>query len=164
MTTQKINSFHPLVGTSPRILVLGTMPSVKSLEAAEYYAHPRNAFWEIIASWGGMERPTDYSEKIRLIQQLNIALWDVCASCLREGSLDSAIRNEEPNDIPALLAQNPSIRAIAFNGQPAEKLFRRHFPELKTVTFHTLPSTSPANTLSLEKKRAAWHEALAIYG
>lgn len=164
MMKQKINSFHPIAGSSPRILVLGTMPSVKSLEVAEYYAHPRNAFWEIIASWGGVERPTDYSEKIRLIQQLNIALWDVCASCLREGSLDSAIRDEVPNDIPALLAQNPSIRAIAFNGQPAEKLFRRHFPDWNPVAFHTLPSTSPANTLSLEKKRAAWHEALAIYG
>ncbi|MFZ4454790.1 MAG: DNA-deoxyinosine glycosylase [Bacteroidales bacterium] len=163
MTTQKINSFHPIVGSSPRILVLGTMPSVKSLEAAEYYAHPRNAFWEIIASWGGVERPTDYSEKKRLIQKLNIAVWDVCASCIREGSLDNAIRDEVPNDIPELLAQNPLIRAIAFNGQLAEKLFRRHFPELKSVAFYTLPSTSPANTLSLEKKRAAWHKELSVY-
>lgn len=158
-----ITSFDPIAGSAPRILILGTMPSVKSLEAVEYYAHPRNAFWEIIASFAGIGKPTHFAEKKMLIQKLNIALWDVCASCVRQGSLDSAIRDEVPNDIPTLLARNPSIRAVVFNGQPAEKLFRRHFPELKSVAFYTLPSTSPANTLSLEKKREAWHSALTDY-
>ncbi|MDD2798069.1 MAG: DNA-deoxyinosine glycosylase [Bacteroidales bacterium] len=158
-----ICGFDAISGTMPRILILGTMPSVKSLEENQYYAHPRNAFWEILASFGGIAKPDLYAEKIILIQKMNLALWDVCATCIRQGSLDSAIREEVPNDIPTLLINNPSIQAIFFNGQPAEKLFRKHFPKQKSVAFLTLPSTSPANTLSLEKKCAIWHWALTDY-
>jgi double-stranded uracil-DNA glycosylase len=158
-----INSFSPIAGDYPRILILGTMPSVKSLDAFQYYAHPRNAFWEIVASFCGASLPMCYGERKALLIGANIALWDVCATCIRKGSLDSAIQNEIPNDIPSLLENKPSIRAVLFNGQPAQKLFRRHFPAFDSIAFHTLPSTSPANTMPLQNKREAWLEALAIY-
>lgn len=132
------------------------MPGVASLDAQEYYAHPRNAFWKIMTTLKGVECPSDYDEKKQLIRDMNIALWDVCHTCVRPGSLDSAIRYEEPNAIAELLKENPSIRTIIFNGQPAQKLFHKHLRTISKVEFVTMPSTSPTNTISYEKKLESW--------
>lgn len=132
------------------------MPGVASLDAQEYYAHPRNAFWKIISAIKGVKCPTDYEKKKQMIREMNIALWDVCHTCVRSGSLDSDIRYEEPNAIAELLAENPTIRTIFFNGQPAQKLFRRHLKDIKGVDFITLPSTSPAHAVSWEQKLEVW--------
>lgn len=158
-----LSSFAPISAPGSRILILGTMPGVASLLKGQYYGHPQNAFWPIIASLAGAaEVPERYEKRIEMLQGAGIALWDVCRSCRREGSLDSNICDETPNDIPGFLAAYPSIRAVAFNGGPAHRLFKRHIGlnaigEGRTVV--TLPSTSPANaSWSFDRKLAAWSE------
>ena len=152
-----IYSFDPIVDDKSRVLILGTMPGVESLRKQEYYGHPRNAFWPIIAAVCGRELPVSYSGKTAMLLDGGIALWDVCRGCEREGSLDSNICNETPNAIDRLLATHPNIQTLFFNGQNAERLFKRYFPEIwKLSRHHTLPSTSPAYTLPFEKKRDAW--------
>lgn len=156
-----IRSFDPIAGARSRILVLGTMPGVMSLQKQQYYGHPRNAFWPVMASLCGTELPQRYEERRTMLLEAGIALWDVCRQCEREGSLDSRICNEEPNEIPALLRRFPDIRAIAFNGKGAEKLFRRYFGTyVDTYETLVLPSTSPAYTLTFERKLEGWQRLL----
>ena len=100
-----------------------------------------------------------YAERCACLQQAGIALWDVCHAACRPGSLDSAIVAETiiANDIQGLLHRAPGIERIAFNGQAAAKLFKRHVPAFETPTLITLPSTSPAHaSLNLEQKLAQW--------
>ncbi|MDD4921864.1 MAG: DNA-deoxyinosine glycosylase [Bacteroidales bacterium] len=153
---EQIFSFPPILATHPGILILGTMPSVASLLAAEYYGNPKNAFWRILSAIHGIDCPTDYKSKIQLITDMNLALWDICHTCIRPGSADSDIRNEEPNPVKELLAAHPSIHTLLFNGKTAEKLFRSHFKTIAGINMATLPSTSPAYTLPFEQKLAAW--------
>lgn len=157
--------FLPIEPKSAKVLVLGTMPSVESLNQAFYYAHPRNAFWPIIGSMVGRDLQT-VVEKMRALDELGIFLWDVLGSCVREGSLDSAIKNPAANDFSWIFKKHPHIKAIVFNGKTAEALFKRHvlgkqiLPE--EIRFITLPSTSPANArLKLEDKRLLWQEKLS---
>ena len=153
-----------MIAPQPRVLLLGTMPSVASLRAGEYYAHPRNAFWRIMAELGGADPTAPYAERLQALCGLGIALWDVLAACERSGSLDAAIvvASEAPNDIPGLLASHPTITLIGLNGQKAAQLFGRHtWPCLppdqrRRLLVHTLPSTSPAYTLPLPAKIACW--------
>jgi len=157
---EQVFSFPPILGTHPRALILGTMPGVASLRANEYYAHPGNAFWKIMSAIKGIYCPTKYEEKKQLIRDMDLALWDVCHTCIRPGSADSDIRNEEPNQIRELLAAHASIRTIIFNGQTAEKLFHRHLKTIDSVNVITMPSTSPAHTLAFEKKLDAWRTVI----
>lgn len=159
-----VTGFPPICGDRPRALVLGSMPGTASLQAQQYYAHPRNAFWPIMQALFGIGADLAYAERCRLLQAHRIALWDVLKGCSRKGSLDSAIvqGSIEPNDLAGLLRDNPSIRAICFNGQMAEKAYLRHvLPGLSgnaaDIGLHRLPSTSPANaSWSFERKLAAW--------
>jgi len=143
----RIVAFPPLACPDASVLVLGTMPSVASLDARQYYAHPRNAFWPIMGELLEFDATAPYRERCHALTAGGVALWDVLASCEREGSLDSAIRAEVPNDIGTFLAAHPKIRAILFNGQPASRLWRKHCRILDVTRFesHTLPSTSPAH-------------------
>ena len=156
----RIFSYPPIADASARILVLGTMPSVESLRQGFYYAHPRNAFWRIMAEIFGENVPATVEEKKSLLLRNGIALWDTLRSCEREGSLDSAIQRPEPNDIPALLAECPDIRKICFNGAASEMLFMRHIGPVEGVELIRLPSTSPAYTLAYAKKLAVWKAAI----
>lgn len=140
------------------------MPSVKSLQDEFYYAHPRNAFWFIIADLVGRELPTE-NDKRQACEELGILLWDVLSSCQREGSLDSNIKQPEANDFAALLQQYPQIKHIFFNGQPAAKLFTQKVLKKQSLPddmiYKTLTSTSPANArLSIEDKILFWKEKL----
>jgi hypoxanthine-DNA glycosylase len=158
----RVHSFPPLVGLQPRVLILGSMPGIASLNARRYYAHPRNQFWPILGDLLGFDPTADYAERVRSLQDAGIAVWDVLAECARDGSLDSAIdtTSEQPNDIPGLLATYPGIRRIVLNGGKAATSLTRHFPSLP-VDCITLPSTSPAHaSMSLPQKRAAWQAAL----
>ena len=137
-------SFAPIIGTQPKVLILGTMPSATSLQQNEYYAYPGNVFWKIISAIKEIECPTDYKEKKELILEMNLALWDVCHTCIRPGSADSDIQNEEPNELKELLEAHPSIRTILFNGKMAEKLFHKHLKLIDGVEMKVMPSTSPA--------------------
>lgn len=155
---QRIYGFPPVCGENPRILILGSMPSVKSLEEAQYYAHPRNAFWRIQAALFDEPFTTNYEERKRRLMHHGIALWDSAASCIREGSMDSAITEAVPTDVPALLAAHPSIGHIFFNGGASQKLFLRFHRSLKgQISTTLLPSTSPAAAvLTLEQKTERW--------
>ena len=139
------------------------MPGVKSLQEQEYYAHPRNAFWQIMKCLLEFDDGLDYTRRLALIQMHGIALWDVAYQCIRPGSLDSEIERNSviPNEIARLLKATPTITTVCFNGQTAEKLFKRHFPRLLAsagINFITLPSTSPAHaSMKFADKLDAWH-------
>ena len=156
----RIFSYPPIADEHARILVLGTMPSVESLRQGFYYAHPRNAFWKIIAEIFGEELPVSVEDKKQLLHRNHIALWDTLYSCEREGSLDGDILHPEPNDILALLAACPQIQKICFNGAASEQLFYRHIGRIEGVEMIRLPSMSPAYTLAYSKKLAAWKAAI----
>lgn len=140
------------VPASPRILILGTMPGKESLRLQQYYANRSNRFWKIIAKAADKPLPEDYSKRLRLLDQLHIALWDVYASAERKGSLDSNIKNGEQNDVQSLINSNPSIKKVLFNGGKAYK---------KALDYGCLnvemPSTSSANThLTQEDLFSIW--------
>jgi hypoxanthine-DNA glycosylase len=157
-----------VLGTNPRVLILGSMPSVTSLERGEYYAHPRNAFWRLLDALGLVDGEAPYAERVEDLKQHDVALWDSLKACERSGSLDAAIivESEVANGFATLFAQHPSIRLVAFNGAKAEDAFRRHvLPTLQTdildrLTLVRLLSTSPAHAIPFEQKLAAWREIL----
>jgi len=160
--------FPPLARPGARLLVLGTMPGAASLDAGEYYAHPRNAFWPVMGALAGFAPTLAYAERVAALTASGIAVWDVLASCRRSGSLDTAIEAETVvvNDFPGFFAAHPELRLVAFNGGKAAELFRRHVrPHVATDAVPAtvrLPSTSPTNArLRLADKCAAWHAALA---
>ena len=158
---ERIASFDPVAAPDARVLILGTMPSVESLRQSFYYAHPRNAFWPMLARILSEPEPASVEEKKALLLRHRIALWDVAQSCVRPGSLDSSIRDALPNDIPGLLKRCPEIQVILFNGATAQNLYRKLIggvpAGLRSVR---MPSTSPAYTLKFEAKQAAWQKEL----
>ncbi len=156
-------SFPPVCAPDARMLILGSMPGVASLNAGQYYAHPQNAFWRIqCALWGQPFAPDmPYADKLAMLCAHRIALWDVAASCLREGSLDSDMRNIVCNDFAALFAAAPGIARVLCNGGAAHALYLRHVrPSFSHIPTVRLPSTSPAHTMAFERKLAAWREAV----
>lgn len=156
--------FAPITPSAPKIMILGTMPSVKSIEDEFYYAHPRNAFWPIIS---GLAHQDLYSinDKISACEKLGILVWDVLASCHREGSLDSAISHAQANDFESFFLQHPTIKAVFFNGQAAANLFKKHVLAQQKIPqnfkFFTLTSSSPANArLKFQDKALIWEEKI----
>ena len=138
-------SFSPLLCDEPQVLILGSIPGDRSIEVNQYYGHPRNRFWRVMCALYDCDVPTDYPSRIQMLATNKIALWDVACLAERKGSLDSAIRDEEPNDIHNLLQNNPTIKIVAFNGKKAEQLYNKYFKELSHIKYLSLPSTSPAN-------------------
>jgi double-stranded uracil-DNA glycosylase len=163
----QVQSFEPVIGRRPRIIILGSMPGVASLEAVQYYAHPRNAFWSLMTELFGIDHEAGYESRISEIEKLPLILWDTLQACYRPGSLDSNIdtSSAQANDFPALLRQFPDIRAIAFNGATSEKYFRKlvvpTLPGVTDIELLRMPSTSPANAgMNFEQKLAAWRRIL----
>ena len=157
----RIEAFGPVCRPDARILILGSMPSVASLEAGFYYGHPRNAFWRILSEVFGEALPHTVEEKTVLLTGNGVALWDVLESCEREGSLDSAIREPAMNDFAGLFERCPGIEKVLFNGGTARRLFMKCGKGLlERRRWAQLPSTSPAYTLSYERKLALWRQAL----
>lgn len=159
-----VRSFAPVAAPDARILILGSMPGVASLEVGEYYAHPRNAFWPIMGALFGAGPDLPYAERVARLVACGVAVWDVLQACEREGSLDANIRAEVPNDFAAFFASHPAIRRIGLNGGKAAASFRkhaaRHLPG--SAVLHALPSTSPAHAArSFEAKCQIWRAALA---
>lgn len=150
-------SFNPISNSNSSVLILGTMPGIKSLELQQYYGHPYNNFWKFITKLLQKELSDDYEKRKSILLENGIALWDVLQFCDRIGSLDSAIKNEVPNDIEAFLKEHPAIKTIAFNGQKAAALFKKHITLEKTYEFIILPSSSPANAgKTFELKLNEW--------
>jgi len=173
--TQPLVGLPPVVSAQTVVLVLGSFPSAASLRAGQYYGHAQNQFWRILQSlWPGHSLPdrADYAGRCAWLLERGLGLWDVYASCEREGSLDAAIRNAQVNDFRGLSAQLPRLAAIAHNGGESF----RHAPAVRAslglesgaqgpIASLRLPSTSPAHAAwSFEKKRNAWAEALAPFG
>jgi len=154
-----LKSFDPIVDDESRVLILGTMPGAESLRQQQYYAHPRNLFWPLIYGIFDQKPEQDYKKRIGFLKSRNIALWDVYKSCRREGSLDSNICDEMPNDVAGLLNKYPNIKYVFCNGETSEKHFRRFvMPEVKREIYcMRLPSTSPANaSVRTEDKMRMW--------
>jgi len=156
-----VRGLPPVAGRRVHTLILGSMPGIASLEARQYYGHPRNAFWDVTEVLD-IERSLPYRSRCARLKRLGFALWDVLAECEREGSLDQEIRAPRVNDLAAF-AQARRLERIWFNGQAA----RRHFDRLAaanvttaqaTVELRTLPSTSPAHTA--RSKYGVWRRAL----
>lgn len=156
-------SFKAQINKNSRILILGSMPGVKSLEAKEYYAHPQNRFWKLMGHFCNKNlHNAPYETKIQTLLENGFALFDVVKFCNREGSLDSNIKNETPNDIKGLLIKYPNIQKICLNGGKAYSAFKKYFPDLiEKYNCCKLPSTSPANArYTLEKLIGEWSRFL----
>ncbi|AEV28736.1 G:T/U mismatch-specific DNA glycosylase [Sphaerochaeta pleomorpha str. Grapes] len=155
-----LNGFPPIESQDATILILGTGPSVRSLQKQQYYGHERNAFWAIMDRFFKTKSET-YEQKWYLLQGHGIALWDVLSSFDRKGSLDSAYSIVEPNDLKTFIQEHGKIERILFNGKQAEAFYKKYvafYPQ--GITFKALPSTSPAYTLAFEEKARIWGEAL----
>ena len=163
-----IQSFPPIANENARLLILGSIPGKASLEAGQYYAHPRNQFWPIMAELLGATALPNYAAKKQLLLAANIALWDVMKSCYRPGSLDADIAKESiiANDFQTFFADHLGITHVFFNGAASEQAFLRLVqPSLDchTLTFQRLPSTSPAHAaLSYRQKLQCWRTALQV--
>ncbi len=153
---KRISSFPPIISEGSKILILGSVPGVKSLEMQQYYAHPQNQFWKIIFRLFEEDFTADYQKRTEIIRKNNIALWDVIDSCEREGSLDTKIRNEEHNDIMKILREHLTIKAVFCNGQKSFKNLKKILGKESEIPIFVLPSTSPLNTVSFDKKLAEW--------
>lgn len=153
----QVSSLPAISNNDAKVLVLGTMPGVQSLKLNQYYGHNQNAFWKILFTIFNEPFSLDYEIRKELVVKHTIAVWDVLQTCVREGSLDSAIKQEVPNDFNAFLAAHPNIEHIFFNGQKAAHYFKKYVTVSEKYKLHTLPSTSPAHAgLSFELKKEAW--------
>jgi len=165
-----VTSFAPVADSRARVLILGSMPGAASLASDQYYAHPRNAFWPIMGAIAGFDPALPYRQRLWHLQQAGFALWDVLHSCVRPGSLDSAIEpaSEVANDFATFFRAHPRIGLVCFNGTAAQRTFDRHVrAALQPLRLDTLrlPSTSPAHAArSFEQKQAAWRIALLSAG
>lgn len=153
----------------PHTLILGSMPSVQSLQREQYYANPRNAFWPIVAKLYGFSADAPYADRVAALNTAGVAVWDVLYNCVRHGSLDSNIERatEQPNDFRTFLSKYRSLRLIAFNGQAAQRIFMRHCKaltlEFKRLKITQLPSTSPAYAaMKPAQKLALWERQLIL--
>lgn len=161
----RVRSIEPIIGQNPRIIILGSMPGIISIKAAQYYANPRNLFWNVLADLFGIDIDVSYESRVEQMRALPIILWDTLKACHREGSLDSKILNTdiEANDITALLKQFPTVQAIAFNGGASAKYFDRlvkpQLPKDLDIELFKMPSTSPANAgMTREHKLELWRK------
>lgn len=144
----KCRSFEPSIDNNSEVLILGSMPGIKSLEESQYYAHPQNRFWRVMGILlSCSEMPSlKYSEKLKVLLDNKIALWDTIKICERDGSLDSGIEKEIPNDIDKLIKKYKNIKIICLNGNKSFSMFKKYFPELLAIKkCFKMPSTSPAN-------------------
>lgn len=162
---QRSEGFPPVGRADARILILGSLPGQQSIAAQQYYAHPRNAFWPIMKELFGIDG--SYAQRLSRLAAYRIALWDVLASSVRPGSLDSRIQHQSAraNDFESFLAGHPDIQLIAFNGKKAEQLFARFVdgdlvgPEIRQAS---LPSTSPAYAaMAFSGKLDVWRRTIA---
>ena len=154
----QINSFPPFIDKSSQILILGSIPGVESIKRQQYYAHPRNQFWKIIYAIFSVELEEGYKQKLEFLKKQRIALWDVIASCNREGSLDTNIKEEVANDFSSLFQEYTTLKGVFFNGSKAYETYKKlvgRKSETK-IDFVKLTSTSPANTKKFAQKFEEW--------
>lgn len=156
-----LQGLAPVLAPHTRLVVLGSFPGEASLAAQRYYAHPRNQFWPILSALWGVDLPAmPYPQRLEQVLQRGLGIWDVYASCRRDGSLDSAIEAAVLNDLSSLRQRAPGLQAVAHNGGESARAMR--VTRDLGVAVHRLPSTSPANaSWSFERKLAAWRAVFA---
>jgi len=160
----QVTGFPPVAKQSARVLILGSMPGVASLEKEQYYALPQNAFWRVMSDLFGAHAELTYEERLQTLVNKGVALWDVLKTCYRPGSLDSSIvaSSIEVNDFEALYQIHTSIRHVFFNGKKASRLYMQRVlptitPAIAQKSYLTLPSTSPAMaTMTYAEKLDKW--------
>lgn len=154
-----VHPFKPIVFKDAQILILGSFPSIQSFEKNFYYAHPRNQFWKILEAVTGYP-VNNRDQKIWLLKESKMGVWDMVKECSRENSLDANLENEAVNDIGSFLETYPTIKKVAFTGKKAEALFETHFGHLSIERVY-LPSPSSAYAkMPFEQKVAAYQKAL----
>ncbi|HAK45923.1 MAG TPA: DNA-deoxyinosine glycosylase [Spirochaeta sp.] len=159
-------SLAPVINSGSKVLILGSMPGEESLRRQQYYGFPGNQFWRLTAAVLRVPvPPDDYELRLEMLRAGGIALWDSIQSCTRDGSLDTMIRNEKPNDIMSVISNygkknGGCLAAVFFNGQKAASSFKRSFGfnslEKENIYLEVLPSSSPAHTIKLEHKIEKW--------
>lgn len=156
--------FDPVLDERTRLLVLGSLPGDRSLAVQEYYGNRQNKFWLLMSDVIGVELvPLPYPSRLKALLANGVGLWDVVAEAHRPGSLDSRIRARSDNDLRALLAHHPNIKAIAFNGGTAAKLGMKVLgSHAANYQIEKLPSSSPAHTLGYAEKAARWQALRAL--
>ena len=158
------SGFAPVAGANARILILGSLPGQRSIDAGQYYANPQNAFWPIMSELFGTSGP--YEDRCQALVENRVALWDVLASSVRPGSMDAAIRMEsaQANDFAVFFEMHPDVERVFFNGKKAAQLWSRLVqPRLEPAGVHraTLPSTSPAYaSMSVAEKLKKWRSII----
>lgn len=157
----KVNhNFKPVYDNNSKILILGTIPSVKSREEGFYYGHPRNRFWQIMADIFETNIPNTIKEKELFLLKNNIALWDVLKSCDIEGSSDNSIKNPIPNDVNNIIKKT-NIKKIYTTGKKATELYNKYLYKKIKIECIYLPSTSPANqTISYDELKKEYNKIL----
>lgn len=154
------HGFEPIYDKNSKILILGTLPSVRSRENAFYYGHPQNRFWRLTALLLNEKTPVSTEEKTHMLLKHNIALWDVIAECDIIGSSDASIKNVVPADL-SIIIKNSRIERIYANGGTAQRLYNKYQKQSCGLDIIPLPSTSPANAAwSLERLAEKWKEIL----
>ena len=162
MNSPVLTGLPPIVGGNPRLLILGNMPSVMSLAAQHYYGNPQNAFWRVMGALYGLDPDGPYELRVTALVASGVAVWDVLRSCRRVGSLDSAVERDSmvANDFASFFHNHPTIERVYFNGGAAEANYRRLTDVQAPLIYRRLPSTSPAHTVPVATKLAAWRDAL----
>jgi TDG/mug DNA glycosylase family protein len=161
--------FPAAASPDAKLLILGSLPGRRSLEVQQYYAQPRNAFWPLMGNLLGVDPSACYADRLRGLTTRGVALWDVCASAHRVGSLDQRIElsSVRVNDFELFFETHPKIALICFNGATAASLYQRLvLPTLSiraaAIASQRLPSTSPAHaSLTFAQKQEKWRTALA---
>ena len=154
--------FPPVVDARTRVLVLGSLPGEESLARGQYYANPRNQFWRLIGAVIGADLATlAYREKLEALLRAGVGLWDTIGAATRHGSLDSNIRLRDANDLSALAARLPELRAVGFNGGKSASLGMKQLAGKPDLALLALPSSSPAYTLSFDSKLVQWKKLQA---
>jgi len=152
----RLQGLPPVIARGTRLVILGSFPGVASLIAQQYYGHPRNHFWPLLGTiWGLDLMALPYAQRLALARKQGLGLWDVYASCLRQGSLDSAIEDAEFNDLSSLKRRAPALQLVAHNGGESARAMKQILA--LGLPVQRLPSSSPANaSWSFERKLAAW--------
>ena len=163
---QRLLGLPPVIARHCRLVVLGSFPGLASLQAQQYYGHPRNHFWPLLgAIWGLDLLALDYRHRLTEVRRRGLGLWDVYASCRRQGSLDQAIEDPELNDLASLRRRAPGLRLVAHNGGESARALRRLKAPNLPVAALRLPSSSPANAgWTFDRKLRAWRAAFEQAG
>ena len=166
-TQPVLQGLPPLLNHDTRLVVLGSFPGVASLKAQQYYGHPHNQFWKIVATLLSPNAADvlsmPYGERTQWLLKQGVGLWDVYAACERQGSLDANIHNAQPNDLPSLRARCPALVAIAHNG--GESFKHAKLTRALGLPVYRLPSTSPAHaSWSFQRKLDAWRDVFHLAG